>query len=212
MACQRFPTESVSSSSSYSSMSVLMLSSRASLSSSSQPTKNLGAPRRLSPGLLGSDITVPRGNRQRLAAPSYTNTPPERAADGRARGLGERERSTLPGPDSRAGVWGGWVGLDSIGGGDSNRRGYMTNDGAGQSSGMTLLLKFLILHSGNSHLIWLGWVSNKPSAAWRLKLHLYDDSPFLHLYEKMSPTRGTKHSTLFRMKIFVGYMYLSNKF
>lgn len=52
-----------------------MLSSRASLSSSSQPTKNLGAPRRLSPGLLGSDITVPRGVPQRPTAPSYTNTP-----------------------------------------------------------------------------------------------------------------------------------------
>lgn len=81
-------TESASSSSSYSSMSVLMLPSWPSLSSSSQPTKNLGAPRWLSPGLLGSDITVPRGSPQRPTAPSYTNTPPERPADGRARGLG----------------------------------------------------------------------------------------------------------------------------
>lgn len=83
------PTESASSSSSYSSMSVLMLSSRTSLSSSSQPTKNLGAPRRLSPGLLGSDITVPRGSPQHPTTPSYTNTPPEQATDGRAQGLGK---------------------------------------------------------------------------------------------------------------------------
>ncbi|TNN49492.1 hypothetical protein EYF80_040333 [Liparis tanakae] len=70
----RGPTESVSSSSSYSSMSVLMLSSRDSLSSSSQPTKNVGAPRRLSPGLLGSDITVPRGRPQGPAAASDAKT------------------------------------------------------------------------------------------------------------------------------------------
>jgi len=70
----RGPTESVSSSSSYSSMSVLMLSSRDSLSSSSQPTKNLGAPRRLSPRLLGSDITVPRGRPQGPAAASDAKT------------------------------------------------------------------------------------------------------------------------------------------
>lgn len=91
----QLPTESASSSSSYSSMSVLMLSSGTSLSSSSQPTKNLGAPRRLSPGLLGSDITVPHGSPQRATTPSYTNTPPELAADGRARSRG-RDRGTLP--------------------------------------------------------------------------------------------------------------------
>lgn len=71
-------TESSSRSSSYSSMSVLMLgqSSRPSLSSSAQPTKNLGAPCWLSPGLLGSDITVHSGSDPLLpAAPSHNTTP-----------------------------------------------------------------------------------------------------------------------------------------
>lgn len=135
-------------------MSVLKLSSRTSLSSSSQPTKNLGAPRRLSPGLLGSDITVPRGSPQRSTTPSHTNTP---MGEARGRGKGWPCLSRRQSREVKA-----W---------DTARSGEPT---AGQASAVTSLLRFLMLHSANSHLRWLVWVSYESSATWRLKLQQFD--------------------------------------
>lgn len=64
--------------------------------------------------------------------------------------------------------------------GRSNVKRCVRNYAAGQSSAMSSLLRFLILHSANSHLICLVWVSQESAA------QLSEDSPFLHLYARLT--------------------------